>query len=939
MSTRRIWVFPAWVMTFIIIIFGSFPCVGCLTDEDLTAEEQARFFKHRPSLPPMPTLQSVVDEFAHVTLSKPFESRPIIEALLIVFLRKQGFVVPDSSRGDTSTLIAKEASFAHRVIKVSAQVAKISPLSSADPLSTYAGIMGTPAFGKLIGDEAYIILLENWRKRMRRESAEFPPEASLKQGMLVFCPHPQDVDITWNFLNLLYAALNTLREIEKTPFIPTHQGLTPIFTVFEKHRSNKEEVLNRWGAFLLRHIKEFYIQQQAFLSWTHIAQALEQVNRALLNEDLKLNAVQPQEQRHREHKKFLRQELERVAASYKVAEYFKSPTQEQNVWDLILKLCHTTPSTIAAFKGIYATFNAQLEFSAHQVNFTLHEGVTADSAERVTPSPLPIERQLVLKRLENQKKHSKEGALAFATFAREALTKLTQSEVFFMQHALSQVDTPSKIELQRLLEEAKRRTLSTHEQRTLIILQRQLIQREIELSRPTDRLRHLRLHQDCHIFRASTHIFRLRYQIADLSLQYTQLRILLDEEKRAPIPNADTLVRIKALMQQMEALKKVITGIQEDAGKNSALYEEHRQKLYQAVSENPLLVMVDTPFPDFTVSPLDVPAEEVFAEAGSFASSALAPQPPITQQDFVLMTSSTDQGDTASHPRKKHKEAMSAAASPLRASPLLHESSSPMDSRIAQLEEEQAKVRTSLQDVVPDTPAYAVRALSSHLSVLLRFRNLSFLGNPFISSSILREMIVDIFKHEKTESSHQVDATLLKVRTHITTEVGSATGRINALLQEHRATISQVLARNKQTAPDTSVPDRLTSYYAAVEPILIEPIEQATRIFMDHFSETFYRLYETYLRYSATREEMVSSLKALSASTISMSTLGTLDKREQALLTSKVQAVQALKRSSPSPLTAELETIHTALVAMPVQVREIVHKMIRTLPSDIARAP
>ena len=221
-----------------------------------------------------------------------------IQGYVLTYMREQGFVVSSELTGSASTVSVKGEVLLERQTAYKKAVSLAFPPDM--PLAAYAKIMDSSEFSDVLDDAAYVLLMQAWQKKLERgvPYTNFLPGLSLRNGMIVLCPHPQDVDATRQFLSLFYNALKRLRSVDPKPFIPDHAGLRQVFRTFEDNHQKKKEILDLWGASLLEGIKQFYREQRVLFGWEYTARAIavakEDISRSFqtlvvqLSNDLKL---------------------------------------------------------------------------------------------------------------------------------------------------------------------------------------------------------------------------------------------------------------------------------------------------------------------------------------------------------------------------------------------------------------------------------------------------------------------------------------------------------------------------------------------------------------------------------------------------------------------------------------------------------------------------
>lgn len=965
MFIQRRQILPAWIILFIIVIFGSFPCVGSLGEEE---ERPIHSF-----------VRGLEREKADLDMSFPEDMDTLqIERHLIPFLREQGFNVPSSFEGESSTVTVTEESLRERTV--------IFQRSTPKDLAPVLSVSTSKDFEKLVNNAAYTRLLELRIKRIREEPADFLSSFSPMSGVAVLCAHPQDVNATLWFLSLLYDTLDIIRRMKNTPIKPRHQGLMPIFRVFEEqhikmqadlHRletsaptnireiyvrdtraSYKEQTLDHWGAFLLRSIRLFYDAHYIPIKWEYIATAWEPIAQRLdhtrrdLNRKLALNAALPQEEElNRTRREFLSRELKRAEASHTIAAFlttqqgsdFKGSNHVKGVLEnLIRKLCDTYPSQEPSFNDTYVSFNTLLEFTAHQVNFTLQEEAAemiSELPDRTLPSEvdssLPFERQLMLRRAQNLEINMAASIKVFGRMEEEAQQELKEFEYALMQRLLPPEDAPDYALCEKLLH---RKPLSSSDQERLQILwgdteeefdyvlllnkiprrtpdqdlvERLLLKKPLSvddqrrlqilwdkhMQNPLHKINHLNLQESLDTAKLAVYITKLKHHIADLRLAYLQERLLLDEKKKERVESVRSHEEIK-ILRKLQAyiteLKKttatLIAAYQQSAHVATA-YEQKRKEIKQKPSPT-------------TISESELHGAASPPEDSKVDKSVIStPRPTIASQTST-------------------------------------------DPRIEQLLSAKEQLDLALQEKSQDTQTVAIRILPAHLAFLSRFQNVSFFGHPFITPLTLRSMITDIFRYKKRtpSASSLLPSQLLTTRETI---IDAASSQIERLLTDRRETLRKTVSfvlesveqtLTAQTSSSHPTLEYLRIYFDGIDPIGISPLETATEIFVRYFTDAIQSMYDTQM----SLEEVLASLTPADRSS-----MATLERKEESLVRAKVQAIQSLKRTStqrsiPLPsqesatignthLIQQLEEAHGLLVSIPTDIRAILQDMISSL--------
>ncbi len=196
-----------------------------------------------------------------------------VTAHLVTFMREQLFTVSPEKRGSRSNVSITPAPLEHRHTESKQVAANMFPPSLT--IYDYVARVKSPAFEETAEYASYTSLLEEWAKKVSLKMHYTPllPERHLRNGMLIFCLHPQDVSPARAFLGILYDALKHLRELNQSPLIPDHNGLKSVFSLFEAHRNNKDEVLRLWGEPLLAEIEQFHREQNIVFKWDIAARA------------------------------------------------------------------------------------------------------------------------------------------------------------------------------------------------------------------------------------------------------------------------------------------------------------------------------------------------------------------------------------------------------------------------------------------------------------------------------------------------------------------------------------------------------------------------------------------------------------------------------------------------------------------------------------------
>lgn len=371
MFPHRIRVFSVCTL-YIIVISWSFSCTGILLEE----EQQSH--RHPPSS--TTPLSALTEKLARdrdiFKVSLPAISMESMEDLLIQFLRIQGFIISDRVTAFQEDRSIRRIALREKKLTLKRKMERTTHLSlSSDSLESCSKLMSSREFSVFLEDSACRLLLRNLQKQLNDQSSDFLTLYPVSSKTIVFCPHPQEIDDTFTFLNLFYNALAIIFEIEKTPLVPKHPILKGIFDAFNESPDNKEKVLTLWGAPLLESIVRFYNQENIFLQWQCIAQALELIKRTLTAAQLEQNSTQtPKDTVPQAHRKSLTCELSRINASCALAQYIQSNKRTLSVttidiFPLLLTLKHTSSSQDISFNRIYAFFNELLRLTAHQLGW------------------------------------------------------------------------------------------------------------------------------------------------------------------------------------------------------------------------------------------------------------------------------------------------------------------------------------------------------------------------------------------------------------------------------------------------------------------------------------------------------------------------------------------------------------------------------------------
>lgn len=881
MSTQYMRFFFAWVMSVIIIFCGSFPCIGCLLEE----EER----------PPLSHIQSLASDLERekdtLHTADPSELIPLIEGFVATFLREQGFSVPSETKGPQSAITVSEELLLERISQVRRTINTSWPSStSSEFLPDVINILASPtAFKQLVDNSAYALLLE----KLRNEPTSLLFNFSLMQGMIVFCPHPQDIEASSEFLDLLYGSLTAIQTINarskrvKVPLVPIHTGLLPIFEVFRQRSSDKKEVLAKWGMSLIGNIKQFYEDHRLFIKWQYIASVLEALNKDLTRK-LALNAALPQEESSTRERRFsLLQEHKRAEAAYTLAEHFRSkgmscfiPVNRTKtaLFPLMLTLSRTPVSKDPSFDAIYTLFNKALEDTAYQVGLVERTQVDPDAvftAFRNTHpiwDSLSIEQRLLLRKVKKNESSLLEDARAF-----EKTVWVAERDLRDFQEQQAKKEKPT--------EKSEDNEESTH---ALMLLS---LQQRSELATLTKQIWTHQCHKAQHCFNHMQYDFRLQYLQTIRSQDATSAQRIEASEKK-----------LEEAAKYIEQTNKAIQTIRRQAAQIRLKYKRQRQQLGVTPKDPFDDALTNPSFSEFFIEGLLSPLPDI-EEPPPSSSEQTPKDPPLPQEPIPIAP----------------------------------------DPRVVKLQENQTKTICSLEEHPQDTREYAQRALSAHFTALAYFQDVSFFAHPFIMASDLRDMISGAlsYKGGTFDNTDQIQAFLITLRKRIETDVEVALISLKEFLITQRTTLSQtassILSDPSLPTQDSSISGNLRTYYDGITPILLNPMEQVIQIFMKHLIEVLYRLYEIHLLYSVPLKEVAASLTIPKPSAV-----GTLTPQEQTLLTARAKVTTPLKRrlsqssttspTPPLPIIPKVEESYRGIDAIPEQIRTTIRKTIRALP-------